>query len=562
MKTFIYFCSFLFVTLGVSSSKSFGQAISYYWNISDCTSSSDSIGVVETGYISGDSVIVYNGDGTLDSELPYSASGGSAYYYFLPHIYTAPGTYTKKIVLISGGVRVDSETYTFRWYPCEAIWILLYADNNSNCLYDGPDMFLSGTAVRIKIDSAGVPVDTVTASCGAYYQAYGPTGTVYTFTVLSNPHGFVPTCPATGTVSVTLSSAGYYQDSIGFECDPTACLDHALYSVSKARLGGAAANIFVNTSSCTPVTATTTLTFSTKYTLDLAGGAPYTVSGNVITFTPTVSATSPWGGWATFNPTSTLTLGDTAHFSFATSATGDCNTSNNTMNVIDTIRASYDPNHKSVRQPGPISAGSTLEYMLEFENTGNGVAENVHLLDTLSDNLDINTIAQISSSAQCRMILMRWAGHNIVKFDFPGIMLADSSHKPDNQGFVSFSIKAKTTLPPGTHVDNRAGIYFDTNPVVLTNNVRSTIPLPSGTVNVNSNVVDVYPNPVNDLLNIKTPSGLYNTINVSNTLGQIVMTKVFTTEQIMLNVTGLPAGIYYITLKGESGVKVQKFEKM
>ncbi len=561
MKKTFYLCMCALAILGFNSQKASAQVIASHYDLGYCALALDSMSLSETGYVPLDTMLVYWGDGTEDKYAPSFTSGGSAWYDPF-HFYTAPGVYSRKIVLISGGVRVDSVTYTYSWDPCEEMHIWMYSDNNSNCTYDGGDRILYTSFASIKIDSAGVPVDTISSNYSIYYQAHGPVGTVYTFTVIAPPPGFVPTCPVSGVISVTISPTyDYYEDTIGFECDPTACLDNSVYATFSAAVIGARASMYLATSSCTSVTRTATLTFSPKYTLSAVYGATYTISGNVITFTGTVSATAPRWIVADFNPVGTLTMGDTAQATFFTPTTGDCNTANNTVFVADTITASLDPNHKTVKPNGPIAAGTQLEYMLQFENTGNGVAQNIHLLDTLSDNLDINTIKQIASSAKCRMILLTAGGHNIVKFDFANINLPDSSHHGTNEGFVSFTINAKTTLTPGTNIDNKAGIYFDVNEVVMTNNVRSTIPVPSGVPNVKGNVVEVYPNPVTEMLTVNT-TGNFNTMTVTNTLGQVVVTGNFTNKHTAVNVKGLPAGMYYITLKGEDGVKVQKFEKL
>jgi len=231
------------------------------------------------------------------------------------------------------------------------------------------------------------------------------------------------------------------------------------------------------------------------------------VSGNVATINVSgLSATNPVWVSVYYSPVGTLTLGDTAKTTITIPTAGDCVPGNNTVISIDTLRSSYDPNHKTVMPVTNVAAGGKLEYMIQFENTGNDTAHNIHVMDTLSDNLDINTIKVTGGSAPCKMILSTWAGHNVVKFDFPAINLLDSSHHGKCDGFVLFTIYAKTTITPGTNVDNKAGIYFDANAVVMTNSVRNTMPVASGVANINTNVVEIYPNPVNDKLMVATDS--------------------------------------------------------
>jgi hypothetical protein len=62
----------------------------------------------------------------------------------------------------------------------------------------------------------------------------------------------------------------------------------------------------------------------------------------------------------------------------------------------------------------------------------------------------------------------------IIKFD--GIELPDSgSDYNGSQGNIIFSILPKAGLPDGTVINNQAGIYFDANEVVLTNNTINTL---------------------------------------------------------------------------------------
>lgn len=564
MKKLFFLCICSITLLGVISSQAKAQTITGAWHMPiTCNTSLDTGHIYEGGYTAGDSVIIDFGDGTILRLPPYYVSGTMAQYHYA-HNYTVPGTYTVFALLTVGGVPVDTVTYTHDYKICNNIQFYLYTDNNSNCVFDGGDSHVPLNATNIKVDSAGVPVDTFVTNYGYNYEALGPAGTVYSFTVIGSPHGLMPTCPSTGTVSVTITStATTYNTLIGFECDPSACLDWSLYNQFRAAATRASAYMTVYSSTCTPVSTTVTLTFSPKYTPDIiSGGTSHSVSGNVITFNVTSSADEYTAIGVSFLPVGTLTMGDTVHTTFAISTAGDCNPSNNVVLEIDTIKASWDPNEKKVQPGGNIAEGTELKYTLHFENLGNDTAYNVYLLDTLSGNLDIRTIKQVASSAPCTMTPLTWGGYHVVRFDLQNIKLLDSSHHPGREGYVAFTIKAKTPLAPGTHIDNRAGIYFDYNPVVMTNWVRNTIGLPSVVQDVKNDPVAIYPNPVNDELFIHSPAGTYQSFTITNMIGKMMISRPFGNNHTSVNVKSLPAGIYYITLRGEGGVKVQKFEKL
>ena len=76
-----------------------------------------------------------------------------------------------------------------------------------------------------------------------------------------------------------------------------------------------------------------------------------------------------------------------------------------------------------------------------------------------------------------------------------------------------------------------------------------------------SNDFYIYPNPVKELLNIKTPSnsGFINSYKISNVLGQIIQTKtLFTENEFSINTTSLSRGVYFIAIeKGEKRKTLQ-----
>jgi len=160
--------------------------------------------------------------------------------------------------------------------------------------------------------------------------------------------------------------------------------------------------------------------------------------------------------------------------------------------------------------------------------------------------------------------MLKSGGHNIVKFDFPAINLLDSLHHPSQcSGAVIFNINTKAGLSNGATIFNHAGIFFDDNPVVMTDTVENIIGTPASVNNIKPSIsaVHIYPNPANDVLTIKIDREAYSSFTVSNTLGEILLQQTITTSQTTIQIKALPAGIYYVTLKGESGVVVKKFVK-
>ena len=114
--------------------------------------------------------------------------------------------------------------------------------------------------------------------------------------------------------------------------------------------------------------------------------------------------------------------------------TGDIDTSNNTFTFCDSVRAAWDPNIKTVTPLGGIEAGELLTYTIQFENLGNDTAFNIHIIDTLSDNVDAGTFELLSSTHPVNAIETGYGTTKIIKFDFPNIKLPDASSPNYNKG--------------------------------------------------------------------------------------------------------------------------------
>ncbi len=140
----------------------------------------------------------------------------------------------------------------------------------------------------------------------------------------------------------------------------------------------------------------------------------------------------------------------------------------------------YDPNIK-IAYPagcGPkhlISANTdSILYHIIFRNEGAGYANNVQIIDTLPAGLNIDSVRVLYTSAS----KYRWE----VTSDRALKVYLDSAFVPPaaidsagSYGYISFSAKLLAGLTPGTEIRNRAYIYFDSNPAIITPDVFHTI---------------------------------------------------------------------------------------
>ncbi|MBK7936966.1 MAG: T9SS type A sorting domain-containing protein [Lewinellaceae bacterium] len=227
------------------------------------------------------------------------------------------------------------------------------------------------------------------------------------------------------------------------------------------------------------------------------------------------------------------------------------------------VRTSFDPNDKQARPLGfgadhIVLPGSTLEYLIRFQNTGNDTAFLVVIRDTLSQDLDPATIRLQGASHPYRFDLL---GGNIVQFTFENILLPDSTTNPSgSQGYVEFGIRHRADIPLGTVIGNNAAIYFDYNQPVITNTVYRKIDRyfdVSATGSPDKGIiVKVFPNPAMENAVIELPYSLHAErllFELYDVAGRTVQTAAFTGNRYQFERGSLAPGVYYWNITGETG---------
>jgi uncharacterized repeat protein (TIGR01451 family) len=151
---------------------------------------------------------------------------------------------------------------------------------------------------------------------------------------------------------------------------------------------------------------------------------------------------------------------------------GDNSPLDNRASESQTVTGSFDPNEKLVTPEGIIERTDMLTYQINFQNVGNDTAFTIVVRDTLDPNLDLATFA---SGASIHPYTYATNGREIV-WTFADILLPDSIvNEPGSHGFVKFTAYPSPGVPPGTIIENRASIFFDFNPPVVTNTVSNQI---------------------------------------------------------------------------------------
>ena len=243
---------------------------------------------------------------------------------------------------------------------------------------------------------------------------------------------------------------------------------------------------------------------------------------------------------------------------------GDVVPENNSSTLSQIVIGSYDPNDKMESHGERILTSSFattdyLYYTVRFENTGTASAINVRIEDVLDSKLDETSIKMVDASDN--YVLDRLDSNLTWRFD--NIQLPPSVESTSTgKGYVTFKVKPKAGYATGDIISNTAGIYFDFNPVIITNTfLTEFVDLLAVNEFENSDFI-FYPNPVNDVLNVmaKNNTNTIDMIDVYDVLGKTMLHKKVTTplQTESVDLSQLANGIYFVEVTTKNQAKVTK----
>ncbi len=231
----------------------------------------------------------------------------------------------------------------------------------------------------------------------------------------------------------------------------------------------------------------------------------------------------------------------------------------NTFTLRQTVVNSFDPNDKMCLEGSTINStmiGEYVHYQIRFENTGTFPAQNIVVKDLIDTSMfDVSTLQMTDTSHSC---VTRITNPNQVEFIFENINLPFDD--ANNDGYLVFKIKTKSTLVTGNTISNLANIYFDYNFPITTNTATSTFQTLQNESFELDAYLTMYPNPVAEILNLKPkqPTEIYNVV-IYNLLGQQVQTVINPNESV--DVSRLTRGSYIVKITTDKGVFSSKFIK-
>src|SRR5690606_15299571 len=195
-----------------------------------------------------------------------------------------------------------------------------------------------------------------------------------------------------------------------------------------------------------------------------------------------------------------------------------------------------------------------VNFHINFQNTGDGPAYKVVVVDTLPAGTDVEGISNMSAShpysvqvIQTDPVVIVWSFVNI---NLPG----KEENEPESHGYVSYTLPVEEGLPDYTILENRAAIYFDYNAPIITNTatitISSEVETDSGIitdvkeVNTMGSAFKVYPNPVSEKLYLELSElvQLPATLKIVNAAGQEVRQYSINSVNTVIDRLDLPFG--------------------
>jgi len=218
----------------------------------------------------------------------------------------------------------------------------------------------------------------------------------------------------------------------------------------------------------------------------------------------------------------------------------------------------FDPNDKQAFPKGYgeenfIWPNTDIEYLIRFQNTGTDTAFTVVVIDTISQSLDVSSLQMGAASHPYNFTI---DGTGVLKVTFNNILLPDSTtNELASHGFFKYKIKQQPDLPIGTMIYNEAGIYFDFNEPIITNETFHEVAEPFISVLVTTNdlttnniKLNAFPNPFGELTTFEIenlPAGRTEFILYDN-LGRLIRKEqVVDGDRFQFYRKGLPSGLYF-----------------
>lgn len=263
-----------------------------------------------------------------------------------------------------------------------------------------------------------------------------------------------------------------------------------------------------------------------------------------------------------FNPTtatSFYTIGQTANFSVNivenTSLELATTIADNTFSY-DQIVQTYTPNNIKCLEGNSLDGsliGEYLHYVINFENSGTAVVNNVVVKNTFDSAIfDMNSIQILKTSHPLDIKIV----DNQVDYFFNNAAISP----PGGHGGILLKIKTLNNIAPGTTISNNAQIFFDYSAPITTPTEATVIQALGVTENNVDKSIKIYPNPTNSIINVNGDFTIQS-VELFDVQGRLLQTNLQNSNTALLDISEKSNGIYFVKITTEKGIKVEKIIK-
>lgn len=429
---------------------------------------------------------------------------------------------------------------------CGSVSGTVYIDNDQDCVQDPGE--------------PGVPFQVLEILPGPAYAITGNDGH-YAFDIPDGAYSLGQTdptliqlCPATAPVPFTVASNQaviHLADSSTVPMDLSAQLEQtAMRPGFNGYLWGSVRNLSPQVTGAVTVT----LDLDAALVYVEATPAPTSVAGNTLVWElPAFPAYQQQVFGVSVQVPAATPLGTPLSSTLMASNTlPEANTANNSATANSQVTGSYDPNVKQARTSTGYSStqyfigvDDHIDYTIQFQNTGTDTAFTVVVTDTLGETLDQSTFQQGVASHPFNVA---FKPGRLVEWTFTNILLPDSgTNEAASHGLVSFRIRPKLPLLPGTAITNSANIYFDFNEPVITEPCVLTAEIGTGVAGTDAERIHLMPNPTDDILDVQLPEGSTTAFDLLSMDGRhLVVPTVWRSGGLQIDVRSLAPGMYML----------------
>lgn len=509
----------------------------------------------------------------LNSSITLSGNGADSYAWY--DGITNNIAYTPTITGVANYTVVGTNTTT----GCSNVAVVTVTVSPSPTVSVSGGTICSGNSFTISPTGA----TSYTYSSGS--SIVSPTATtVYSVT------GANGNCSQTKTVSVTVNTSPIVSASNGticsgssFNLNPTGASTYTIsggsatvsptittsYTINGTSAQGCVSQsafvATVNVSSAPIITASNgTICAGSSFTINPSGAASYTYSSGSAVVSPTTTTAYVITG-ANGNCTSTKNVTVTVNSLPATYI----NSGNPTYTVcegsnVEISTMAANPSFYSTINGLPTTINSNYNYTVDatqsqtysivVTNTVTGCAKSLAIFTlTVPSATLVATTSNINLCSGQSAVLT-------VSTSPGGVSLNPYTWYPGSFGIgnSSVTVNPTVTIVYTVTAQDQAG-YGCNFSTTITQSVSTCTSIDEAT---NSKLLSIYPNPANEMINVDLENVNDNiTIQIVNTLGEVVMTEITETQQTLLNIHDLVNGVYFVKIESGEGKYIKKFIK-